>query len=117
MATYLLKIVAPIAILLLADASVPQMVQVSADVYLIFNTSMMVVIAFWVGVQWNRISGHGTEIKDLKIKIDSHIVPITRMQEQLDNIEEDLKGLTTSFSEFHKSVFMDAMRISQRKGE
>lgn len=103
-----------IALVLLQD-NVPQVVQVGAGVYLIFNTVLLVVIAFWVGVQWNRINSHGDRLEKLQARVDGSVVPATEMKTRLDNIKEDVEQLTRAFDQFQRSIFMEAMKIGSRR--
>lgn len=103
-----------IALILLQD-NVPQVVQVGAGVYLIFNTVLLVVIAFWVGVQWNRINNHSGWLKELQAKVESSVVPAAEMKTKLDNIKDDVEHLTRSFDQFQRSIFIEAMRLGANR--
>lgn len=87
-----------------------------AQSYLILNTTGLLGLSFWLGVQWNKLQSNTRELVELKGQLQGHVVPVAQMKTTVDNIKEDVEKLTKSFDELNRSIFIQAIQSSSLRG-
>lgn len=94
--------------------------------FVIANLTLLVGLAFWAGVQSNRISNMGTRLKEhiewsaqqiKDLQATSQAVTIGKLEEKMDHIGDRIDILQKDFDEFRGSIFIEAIRMSHGTGK
>lgn len=94
----------------------------SWQAFVIANMALLVGLAFWAGVQANKITNliqrrkEDREYLDAELeKIDagSQAVTVAKMSEKLDYVMDRIDIIQQDFEEFKRSVLIEALRLGK----